>query len=181
MEVLVNPVVRLHLVGVVLLLISFSLMSYGSTGNFKMLLMSSDQNEVKECNLQGLIGVIKENINPYEGMDVLSFMSSMEKAIESKADAIVLPHSIVMERENSILQDYLRKLNKENQILFVAPEVNSKNNIFSSWNSVSMEKVKKGEVKIKDLRIQRKLGKLSTLLNRIEAKESNFKRLKIYL
>lgn len=180
MEVLVNPVFKLYAFGVVLLVLSFSVLSYGGN-DFRLLLMSSDQSDVKECNLKGLVGLVKENINPYEDMDVLSFMSSMEKAIDSHADAIVLPHSIVMEQENSILQDYLRKLNKENQIIFVAPEVNSKKNIFSSWNSLSMDNLRKGKIKNKDLRIQRKLSKLSKLLNKIEFKNSNLGRLKVYL
>lgn len=176
-----SPVVRLHLLGVVLLALSFSIYSYSAQNDFRMMLVSSEEGDAKECDMTGLTEFIKENINPYEGMDVLSFMASMEKAVETKTDVVILPHAILMERENSILKEYLKKLTSENQILFLAPEVSSKNNIFSEWNSLSMDEIRLGEAKSKDLRIKRKLTAFSKLLKEVKWESSRLKRLKLYM
>jgi hypothetical protein len=170
-------------VGIVLvgLMLAFGNLQATEKEDFRLLLMSADQNQVKDCELDSLAKIIKEKINPYEGMDVLSFMASMEKAIDEKADAIVLPHAIIMESENSILRDYLKKLNKENRILFLAPEVNSKNNIFSDWKSASLQSIQEGEVLSKDFRMQRKLGEFSKLLKKAKMPADKWKRLKVYL
>ncbi|MEC9283876.1 MAG: hypothetical protein VX642_14275 [Bdellovibrionota bacterium] len=152
-----------------------------TSSELNVLILSQDGSEIEDCSIKKLSQVVGQNINPYQGMDVLSFMANMEEAVEKKADVVILPNSILMERENSILNDYLKKLSSENNILFIAPKVNSKKNIFNGWKSVDLLTVKSGGVRSVNYRINGKLEKFSKLLGRLEGKEKKLTRLQLFL
>lgn len=149
--------------------------------DLKLLMLSHDGEDLQACGIKKLSKVIGQNIDPYQGMDVLSFMASMEEAVEQKADIVILPHSILMEKENSILNDYLKKLNSENNILFVAPKVNSNKNIFNGWKAVDLSLVKSGGVSSKNYRINGKLNKFSKFLGKIQGRDKDLERLQLFL
>lgn len=144
----------------------------------QLLQLSQDGNRLQKWQLQRGAG---KNIAAVADMDVLSFMAHMEEAVERKADVVFLPHAILLERENSILHDYLQKLRREQGILFVAPRLRSKRSIFHGWNTVDLDLAGKWNLPGLGMEQERRLGALRELFSRQASQQLYWQRYQIFL